>query len=56
MFKAEQELSNDWELMRQGMKDIPTPTEYLSKNLKAGVKIIFHMAFTLNAIIHLILY
>ena len=34
--QAEQELSSDWDLMKQGMKDVPTPQEYLSKNLSPG--------------------
>jgi Xaa-Pro aminopeptidase len=32
--QAESELSPDWELMRQGMTGVPTPSEYLSKALK----------------------
>eukprot|EP00607_Mallomonas_marina_P000238 CAMPEP_0182429316 /NCGR_PEP_ID=MMETSP1167-20130531/25680_1 /TAXON_ID=2988 /ORGANISM="Mallomonas Sp, Strain CCMP3275" /LENGTH=599 /DNA_ID=CAMNT_0024612759 /DNA_START=217 /DNA_END=2016 /DNA_ORIENTATION=- len=31
--QAEQELDNNWELMRYGMKDVPSPAEFLSKHL-----------------------
>jgi Xaa-Pro aminopeptidase len=35
--QAELELdANYWTLMRQGLKDVPTPTEFLSQNLKKG--------------------
>lgn len=34
--QAELELSEDWKLMRQGLKDVPTPSEWISKTFPAG--------------------
>jgi len=34
--QAELELSADWKLMKQGLKDVPTPSEWISKSFTAG--------------------
>lgn len=46
--QAENELSTEWKLMRQGMKDVPTPSEYLltalNHNAIVGIDPFLHSA------------
>lgn len=53
--QAEQELDHNWELMRSGLKDVPSPAEFLASNLSSGAVIgidpYLHAAGTLKKVV-----
>ncbi len=36
LFQASVELSTDWTLMKSGMKDVPSLSDWLADNMRAG--------------------
>lgn len=52
--QAEQELDSNWELMKSGLKDVPSPAEFLASNLSTGAVIgidpFLHAAGTLKKV------
>ena len=39
LFQASVELSPDWTLMKSGMKDVPTLSDWLADNMHAGATV-----------------